>query len=73
MPNNKKTPREAQNDIQVDLIIKFDFDELMRPKNVQLQSEPHDTPDAMQSALATIISSNSAPLKPAAAEVPPSI
>lgn len=63
MSDNNKTPRDAQNNIQVDLIVKFDGG-----FNVQLQSEPHDTPDAMQSALATILSSNSAPLKPAAAE-----
>jgi hypothetical protein len=55
MSDRYKAPKSAQTGSEFGLVVEFDFDEFMRPKNVKVKSEPDDAPDAMQSALATII------------------
>jgi hypothetical protein len=57
-PIRKRHPKDALNETEFGLIVKFDFDELMRPKNVTLTSELGDAPGEMQSALAEILRPN---------------
>lgn len=64
MSDQKKSPTDALSGMGLSLLVEFDLDELLRPRNVKLKSEPHDAPDAMQSALTAILHSGAAAPSP---------
>jgi integrase len=56
MPNTNKAPYDALAEIDFSLTVEINFDEFLRPQSAKLQTDAHDTPDAIRAALEALAS-----------------
>lgn len=68
MVHQKKAPHTALAGLDVGLTLEISFDEYLRPQNAKLQTDPHDTPEAIRAAVEALAAAGTGTSSPRASE-----
>jgi integrase len=68
MTKTNKAPHDALAEIDFGLTLEINFDEFLRPQSAKLQTDAHDTPDAIRAAVEALAAAGAGAPSPRAAK-----